>query len=213
MKFKQRLKNNLSPLEAGYTIIESLVAMIMVATLMAAIAPVIAYSVGTRVQARRVELAAQAGRSYIDGVRSGVIEPPDWLQISPSTENTSAPTGGNLTCPNDGEYCGDVGGQNGQLFCIDGGDGGGCQTSSNVDMVVQAGRYHPSSIDAGSGYQLLVRVYRADAFSESGTLNRELPSTNVTNAVGNRTSPLSQLVTEISPTDNSFQNLRDRLEE
>ena len=214
MKFKQRLKNKFSCSEAGYTIIESLVAMIMVSSLMVAIAPVIAYSVGTRVQARRVELAAKAARSYIDGVRSGAIDAPNWLAAEPSNNNTSAPTGESLTLPcNDGDYCGDLG-TNGQLFCIDG-DGGndpGCEIDSSTDMVIQAARYSTAGIDANLGYELLVRVYRADAFSESGTLNTQMPLTTVTNAIGSRRSPLTAVITEIAPTEKSFQNLRDRLD-
>src|SRR4028118_1115436 len=61
--------------EAGYTIIESLVAMIVVSVLMIAIAPVMAFSVATRVQARRIELATQAGKAYIDALRTGAIRP------------------------------------------------------------------------------------------------------------------------------------------
>src|SRR6476469_3620673 len=56
----------LKPQDSGYTIIESLVAMIVVSVLMIAIAPVMAYSVATRVQARRIELATQAASAYID---------------------------------------------------------------------------------------------------------------------------------------------------
>ena len=61
---------------SGFTIIESLVAIIVVGILMTAIAPTIVLSVATRVQARRVEVATDAAQSYIDGVRSGTIEPP-----------------------------------------------------------------------------------------------------------------------------------------
>jgi len=41
----------------GFTIVESLMAIVVVAILMTAISPVIILSVATRVQARRVELA------------------------------------------------------------------------------------------------------------------------------------------------------------
>ena len=69
---KQRQQQNLPQSgDSGYTIIESLVAMIVVSVLMIAIAPVMAYSVATRVQARRVELATQAARTYIDSLRTG----------------------------------------------------------------------------------------------------------------------------------------------
>ncbi len=59
--------------ESGFTIIESLVAIIVVAILLAAIAPVIVISTATRVQSRRVELATSAAKTYIDGIRTGAI--------------------------------------------------------------------------------------------------------------------------------------------
>jgi prepilin-type N-terminal cleavage/methylation domain-containing protein len=49
---KQRVQFN-----DGFTIIESLVAIVIVGILMTAIAPVIILSVGNRVQARRVEVS------------------------------------------------------------------------------------------------------------------------------------------------------------
>ena len=70
----ERHQNRLS--QSGFTIVESLVAMLIISILMTVIAPVIVLSVGNRVQARRVELASGAARTYIDGVESGVIEPP-----------------------------------------------------------------------------------------------------------------------------------------
>ncbi|NES72920.1 MAG: prepilin-type N-terminal cleavage/methylation domain-containing protein, partial [Okeania sp. SIO2D1] len=47
-------QTNLQESEAGFTIIESLIAIIIVGILMVAIAPVIAFSAATRLQARRV---------------------------------------------------------------------------------------------------------------------------------------------------------------
>jgi len=65
--------------QSGFTIIESLLAILIVTALLIAIAPVITLSVATRLQARRVEQATQAARTYIDGVRSGKIIPPSRL--------------------------------------------------------------------------------------------------------------------------------------
>lgn len=62
--------------QSGFTLIESLLAIMIVSILMVGIAPVIVLSVATRVQARRVELGTQAARTYIDGVRSGKITIP-----------------------------------------------------------------------------------------------------------------------------------------
>ncbi|OZH52021.1 hypothetical protein AFK68_21900 [Hydrocoleum sp. CS-953] len=199
---------------AGYTIMEGLVAMIMVAFLMSAIAPVIALSVGTRVQARRIELGSQAARSYIDWVRSNPEEnAPGFLGQDP--HSTVAPSSGSLSCEDkDGEYCG----TDRQLFCIDGGDGGGCKISSPTDMIIQAGRSYP---DASLGYQLLVRVYRSDAFQETSLCpegtdcpEKGTQQSAVTNAIGNRRLPVVEMVTEIAPVDlnGSFQNICNRID-
>ncbi|MGD1715469.1 hormogonium polysaccharide secretion pseudopilin HpsB [Dapis sp. BLCC M172] len=218
---KQQIQQKIQKLQqinpnAGYTIMEGLVAMIMVAFLMSAIAPVIALSVGTRVQARRVELASQAARSYIDGVRSGAIDPPDPLLQNP--DSTVAPSAASPSCEDkDGQYCG----TNSQLFCIDGGDREGCKISSPTDMIIQAGRFHPTQTDASLGYQLLVRVYRADAFQEASLCpgGTDCPDvgtqqSTVTNAIGNRRLPVVEIVPEIAPANSngSFQNICDRID-
>ena len=63
--------------QSGFTIMECLIAVVVVSVLMAAIAPVIALAVSTRVQSRRVELATQAARAYIDSITSGAISAPN----------------------------------------------------------------------------------------------------------------------------------------
>lgn len=168
--------------ESGYTIMESLVAMVVVAVLMSAVAPVIALSVGTRVQARRLEIATQAARSYIDGVNSGVISHPKTFNISPSSLTPISITGG-LSCSSDGQYCSDdLGNGNGQLFCVNGDETSGCQVGSLTDMVLHVGSFNPSMFTVGStdpnyaeGYQLGIWVYRADAFKESGNSKKSYP--------------------------------------
>ncbi|MDY7004121.1 MAG: hormogonium polysaccharide secretion pseudopilin HpsB [Cyanobacteriota bacterium] len=203
--------------ESGYTIMEGLVAMIMVATLMSAIAPVIAISVGTRVQARRIELAAQAARSYIDGVRAGSIPAPE-IVANNSIGNIDGPA--NLECPdppNPNEYCTttvSADGINVRLYCVDGGDGGDC--TGLTDMVVYGAGFHGDSIDAADGYELFVRVYRGSGV-EGVTLSNETISTSVSNTglatrSGNTEKPLFTTKTEIAPSGkNSFQQYRDRL--
>ena len=74
---------------------EGLVAMIVVATtLMSAIGSVIALSVGVRIQARRVELATRAAKSYIDGLNSGVISPPAFFLDEDEADNNTYTGGG-----------------------------------------------------------------------------------------------------------------------
>ena len=165
LKKQQQLPSN----QSGFTIIESLVAIIVVGILMTAIAPTIVLSVATRVQARRVELAADAAQSYIDGVRSGTIEPPELPNKSEAElkkydfSKYDAPTQGNLNC-NANEYCNSP---DDNLYCIDGDGDGSCSITNSKDMIVQGFRFSSSSIAAEDGYSLGVRVYRADAFDKT----------------------------------------------
>ena len=200
--------------ESGYTIIESLVAMIVVAVLMSAIAPVIALSVGTRVQAKRVELASQAAKSYIDWVRSDIEKntPPNYIGVDLDDAPAPDPTSGSLDC-NDNLYCTSPPQTKSSLFCVNGDDTPGCSTDSLTDMIVQGVRRYGN---ISEGYVLGVRVYRADAFKETtlcGPQTQSCPTeqSTITNAIGNRRLPVLQLTTEIAPTQNSFENLCDRL--
>jgi len=153
--------------QSGFTIIECLLAIILVSILLTAIAPVIALSVATRVQARRVEQATQAAKSYIDGVRAGKIASPAYTvtlnEVTPVPDPATGKTTNNFTpqreaifsqvtapssplpaCPlpsppdpTDIYPC-----QNdatASLYCINI-DGNGCNGSSPRDYVVQAFR-------------------------------------------------------------------------
>jgi len=262
IKLKPQLKNISQSPEGGYTLMESLVAMIMVASLMVAVAPVIVFSVGTRVQARRVELASQAARSYIDAVRSGELDPPSITGLAPSDVDTEqrAPVQNALaSCdpavdkdsdpdtPDDLVYCDTeiVAKASGKFYCVDGDGDGVCTSDSLTDMMVLGGIVLPrGSLSSGQtgyisdmatanfnddldtikefGYQLLIMVYRAQAFNNTNfQINNQPPNTIINNAgLATRFSdggqeierPLFTAISEISPTENSFSNMRKRLD-
>ncbi|MBD2485431.1 hormogonium polysaccharide secretion pseudopilin HpsB [Planktothrix sp. FACHB-1365] len=229
MFLKQHPLNQHLPSQAGYTLLEGLMAVVVVSVMLLAIGPVIAFSVGTRVQAKRVELATQAAKSYIDKIKSGEIEidnpalpfktdKSSWLTTSPPANASlkcDAPTSATAdqilipcTTPSD-------------LYCMDV-DGGGCDSStpSITDMVVQGIIYDPtaaSTIATTKSYQLAVRVYRANSFGAGITLktptaDNPLKSNSlVTNAVGDRTQPLVVMMTDVSSSDANFQNLKERI--
>ena len=195
---KQKLQHNLpNSRNGGYTIIESLVAMIVVSVLMIAIAPVMAFSVATRVQARRVELATQAARAYIDALRprttgDAVIKPGGSIKGFPIIFNTGdlvdAPT------PTDRNT----------LYCVD--MGGGCDPTSNKDFYVQ-GAWKNQNVAVGGdptskGYQLLVRIYRADSFPGVTLRNpKTTPKQSVVGSgLGDKTMPVVEMSTEIPAT-------------
>lgn len=186
------------PQDSGYTIIESLVAMIVVSVLMIAIAPVMAFSVATRVQARRTELAAMAGRAYIDGLRSGSIkfkDPDPKGKGFPAKYTTNLADESAPTSKDD-------------LYCIDT-DGGDCSPTSNKDFYVQGVWLNTDTSitkddPTSKGYQLLVRVYRADSFAPGVTLESK-PNTRpkqsiVGSGLGDRTMPVVEMSAEIPAT-------------
>jgi prepilin-type N-terminal cleavage/methylation domain-containing protein len=195
------------PQDGGYTIIESLVAMVVVSVLMIAIAPVMAFSVATRVQARRTELATQAARAYIDGLRTGAVK----FGVAGSGFPIPAPPG-------------DLAGAGvptvGETYCVDM-DGGGCSQSSNKDFYVQGAWLNKdTSITGGDptskGYQLLVRVYRADSFApDAPPLKPPKGATKqsiVGSGLGDRTMPVVEMSTEIPATGTpSYNSISDRL--
>ncbi|MEG4215694.1 hormogonium polysaccharide secretion pseudopilin HpsB [Microcoleus sp. Pol14C6] len=210
---KQKQHQNLSQSpDGGYTIIESLVAMIVVSVLMIAIAPVMAFSVATRVQARRTELATQAAKAYIDGLRSESIKFGGTIKGFPARYTTTnqedlanAPVPGNKD----------------NLYCVDMDGTGLCETSSTKDFYVQGAWLNKDTSITNDdptlkGYQLLVRVYRADSFDGTVTLN-PTPKTAkkqsvVGSGLGDRTMPVVEMSTEIPATGNpSYKSISDRL--
>jgi prepilin-type N-terminal cleavage/methylation domain-containing protein len=201
---KQKLLS-LPSTESGFTLIECLIAIIIVGALMVAIAPAVVLSTATRVQARRVELATQAAQFYIDGLRSGRIPPPPYgvvmkpdLTQNPSQTNllttfpapkgkggalippTSAGAGVTPTAEN--VYYKD-GNDYPYLYCVDLDREAGC---TKGDYVVQGFRSFlpsasnpalPDPSDKGQlGYMLGIRVYRADAMSINGNLKTTVDS-------------------------------------
>ncbi len=78
-------------IESGFTLIECLLAIIIVGVLMVAIAPAVVLSAATRLQARRVELATQAARTYVDGVRSGSIATPNFIVVLDEVKTVTNP--------------------------------------------------------------------------------------------------------------------------
>jgi prepilin-type N-terminal cleavage/methylation domain-containing protein len=218
-KHQQEISN-----ESGFTIIESLIAILVAAILLSAIAPVIVLSVATRVQAKRIDSATNAAKTYLDGVKSGTITTPPTTGESSGTpikiNDYAAPSLGTLTCSANA-YCS---APSTDLYCIDG-DGGGCTNNSAIDLVIQAFRYNKATITTGGvttnitdpaqGYQLGVRVYRADGFASNGGNLKKAPNkqTTFTAGLGDRKSPLVEMTTEISNTSTTFENFCNRLKD
>ena len=212
----RKQKQHLPPSsEAGFTLIEALLAIIVVTIMMIAISPAIILSVATRVQAKRVELGTAAAQTYIDGVRSGAIDDPE---VSPTTlDNVDAPTGGSLSCQDPlsqgrkSFYCTSPPG----LYCIDN-DDDGCTSDSFKDMIIQPSAYNPTSTEVDKGYQLGIRVYRADAFKDASPLlkksdnNTKAEASTFSGGAGDRKAPLVEMTTEIATSKTKYGDLCER---
>lgn len=205
--------------ELGFTIIESLVAILVAAALLTAIAPVIVLSVATRVQAKRIETATDAAKSYIEGVRSGAIPvPPSPITDSTTIAAYSPPTAGSLTCGTGTGYCSAPATN---LYCMSF-DGNACTTTNTRNFVIQAIRLNQGTVTTGGsttnivdptkGYVLGVRVYRASGFSSDGGNLKKAPDKQptFTGGAGDRKAPLVEMTTEITK-NVTFSDFCDRL--
>jgi prepilin-type N-terminal cleavage/methylation domain-containing protein len=219
-----------TPDSSGFTILEALIAIAILSILMTAIAPVFVLAVGNRVQARRIELATQATKTYIDGIKAGTIESPKHIVVLNEVDSnknfnsqrdlfaaTAPPsTSGGLRCTNiavRNSYCWNN--MISSLYCFDL-DGGGC-SSDGQDLVIQA--FRSASSDAKSidrGYLLGIRVYRAAGFGDLVPLLKSDSKTQRTQltfsgGVDNFKAPLVEMTTEVAANESSINDFCDRL--
>lgn len=212
-------KHNPTPSsQAGFTIIESLMAIILVSILMVAIAPVIVLSVATRVQARRLEMGSNAAKAFIDGVRSGAIAAPPLTTAAPdalaSTAGFDCPAPGTPpgTPPPKMFYCGATTTPSTNLFCMDNDGETGCDPNSLKDMVIHTYGVTPlPGLGPDKGYVLGVRVYRAEAFKDGTGLQNQTAARSVAGGLGNVKAPLIETTTEIASPNTTLRDLCNRL--
>lgn len=209
-------KHNINK-DAGFTIMESLIAMVVVSSLMLAISPVLILSASTRVQSRRVELSAQIARSFIDGVRSGRITA---QYIADATPILTASASRNIIS-NTNEYLISSASMPAptsatNLYCVQS-DGTiltpDCSSNQNNLFYIQAGRTSINNSDPKDGYRLAVRVYRKDIDFEK-TVLANTNNTKNTQAVvgsGNKQAPLVEIIADIANNNTSFTALCNRL--
>ena len=183
----------LSHSEQGFTIIESLMAIIVITVLVVSITPPIFLAVGTRVQNQKAEQAMQLAQLQVDQVRV-IIErgnytnsdlPPDGGTGLPDA--VAAPTSFTCTTASSSNACPsfDING-NGQLFYV--------QTFRT--KAISSGT--PAQVVA---FQMGVRVYSALAQGQSG-LQTTQASLKFTTAQGNqRKFPLAVMYTPIVRSD------------
>jgi prepilin-type N-terminal cleavage/methylation domain-containing protein len=170
--------------ESGFSLLESLVAVAVVSILIVAIAPMVALSTSARVNARRIDQATQAARSYVDAVRGGVIDttsfPASLIKNIPNAQNqytfesVSVPTNSiSLTASSSCQAVTNavLGSTTVLGACVDS-NGNGFSVNDPQDLFVQPMRSgsNDATILKKQGFWLAVRVYRADALSGSAAL-------------------------------------------
>jgi len=201
MTKRQQQQNLSQSRDGGYTIIESLVAMIVVSVLMIAIAPVMAFSVATRVQARRVELASQAATAYINALRVGAIKPPTNPQPTigfPAQDPSDSPPAPASTNPS------------ANLYCVNLDETPDCAGSKEFFVQgVWRNPANPTNDPTTTGYELTVRVYRADGFTGRPMTTQQQSVAN--SALGNPQAPLVVMKTQIPPTTQGTASARQAL--
>jgi prepilin-type N-terminal cleavage/methylation domain-containing protein len=214
--------------ESGFTIIESLMAIIVVAILLAAIAPVLVLSTATRVQARRIELATQAAKTFIDAVQSQTIS------INSITAITlSAATGADPRKVSDTNKQADYlvnttkmpapANPTGKssLYCYHSDGKLKLPTDSDCDaannqFLIQAAQIKVTGSTQNEGYRLAIRVYRKDAFDDSEALLASTGTQNTkqqtfTGGLGQKKAPLIEMTTDIATKNTTFESLCRRL--
>ncbi len=215
--------------EAGFSLIESLVAAAVVSIMIVSIAPMVALSTSARVNARRIDQATQAARSYIDAVRGGVIDVttfPDYLVLPPIEVNRNAQ--GQYVFEKKEDLSYGIAAPNATLLPLDSAtatnpvrgiridaDGNGFNVNDPQDLVIQPMRSGPLSSSATAatdlqrqGFWLAVRVYRADAFNgvntpkkgtESECARSKIPFSSTTSIL----CPLVTMRSQVMPTVDS----------
>jgi prepilin-type N-terminal cleavage/methylation domain-containing protein len=183
-----KTRRSLDSEERGFTLLESLVAAAVVGILIVSIAPMVALSTSARVNARRIDQATQAGRSYIDAVRGGVIDVtsfPNNLVVN-ATNAQSQYTFEAVAVPTTSSFppatiCNNTLAQNvpsGRVpgICVDA-NGNGFSIQDPQDFFIQPMRSGPlSSVTTAAtdlrsqGFWLAIRVYRADALAGTAPL-------------------------------------------
>ncbi len=205
--------------ESGFTIIESLVALVVVAILMAAIAPVLVISTATRVQARRVELATQTAKAFVEGIQTKTISED---KITKTELVASTDTANRKFLSSTADYLlssVDAPTNKNDLYCFNknGSITLPANCSSEVQFYIQAFQsVVKTSTNSDEGYRLGIRVYRSDAQFDSLTKTannngKGKAQATFSGGLGNLKTPLVEMTTEIVRGKPSYSALCQRL--
>jgi prepilin-type N-terminal cleavage/methylation domain-containing protein len=213
------------PKPSGYTLLESLMALVVVGILITSVAPLLALTTASRVQARRVDQASQALRAYIDGVRGGALPLPQKFVVQNPTADFKGPNYGFAPSTSLGGYTTASDRDPGTL--IDS-NSNGFNISDPQDLVIQAIRPAATCTPAvpaippaaavpaifcprttpeernteltasrKQGFLMAVRVYRADAFANNLVPDQTVQADVFIGSPGSRGKPLASSIAEV----------------
>jgi prepilin-type N-terminal cleavage/methylation domain-containing protein len=212
--------------EQGLTLLECLMAIVVIGLTVTMITPPLVISAATRVQNRRTEQAMQIAQGEVDRIRALVakdehtaarlpaIVPDGNLQAvaapavpaNPATPSTGSPIRSPRNCGTPGTY------NNGEQMAANQGlridVDGDCkadffmQTFRTQGTMNNAEVIRPTRDQRPSAFQMGVRVYSILADGSSGSLETAPASLNITSSQGKqRTRPLAVLYTPFSRSD------------
>jgi prepilin-type N-terminal cleavage/methylation domain-containing protein len=240
MKF-QRYRPTPSADNSGFTLIESLIGIVIVAILLASTSPILVMSTAIRVQSKRIEKAAQVANTFIDGVRVRSITAPGKIigngsnpetGLDPATSAVPRTLSDNLIIDNSNNtqkmppptqtsassntnqdlYLSEKDG----TICLVGSTGCATDTSSPFDeFYIQAAQIKVKGKPVTDGYRLAIRVYRADVDFTNTLLasssNVKTVDSPVTQGMGNKQAPLIERTVDIASSTTTFNALCSRL--
>lgn len=207
MRVEQYGEKNTSSSESGLTLIECLVAIMVIALAIATTAPMMVFSVATRIQNQKVEQALQLAQGEIDKVRLAVEQGGDYgdrlleLSLPSSTAATAfeipppttfvANNSSSVTAVTDARRI-DTDGDGDDDFAIQ------LFRTQGIEVAPAAS----GVADTPVAFEVGVRVYDARAENNLGSLVKEDGSLTFTSSEGNRgTAPLAVLYSQITQGD------------
>ncbi|HLO87534.1 MAG TPA: hormogonium polysaccharide secretion pseudopilin HpsB [Nostocaceae cyanobacterium] len=203
--------------ESGFTIVESLVALMVAGFLLAAVAPALVLSTATRVQSKRVERATEAARTLIDALNSKTIaDPAITTTLTALTSSSDRRVDkfsddyllqANAPTSSTGLYCYQ---KNGTIQAPN------CTSNLFYIQTIRSVVSGSTDVDNGQGYRLGIRVYRADApfgsLKKTADKNGQQKTSNTyAGGTGDRTAPLVEMTTEIVRGRPSYSSMCKRL--
>lgn len=204
--------------EQGLTLLECLMAVVVMGLTMAMITPPLVIAAATRVQNRQAEQAMQIAQGEVDRVRATLAREngqnltlarlPAIAAVSGTLEGFAAPTRPTTSSPMKSSAACGTNYNNGEQIAANQGlrvdVDGNCIADFFMQTFRTAGGTPRGSATTPPDFQLGVRVYSILAASSSGALTTKPAALQIVGGQGNRrTRPLAVLYTPFSQSDQS----------